>query len=308
MKLKFIVNTIEKLFGLTYNGDGCRADMYLPDRLLAMSLVFFAAGLGCGVYSFFKFSLITVIIAVLGIILGIFSLLCWKNQTIDMISNDQFTYTTMFGNKYTYNFSDVYDVRYNKDSLTIFVADKKVHIEAMAIISDRFANAVNAALMINSKYNKMTTEELASLSDDELFETVWKRAESIIELNNEISNAFNFLNDEQRIFYAINYFEMEVNNGGLCQFFVNSSRIFAPSVSEYMEIIGATEHKKLFDTFIEKNQINLYNLSSFDCETVEDFELQYERYPFEEFDDEFYELDPLQKYLIPYIRKNIDKF
>ena len=35
--------------------------------------------------------------------------------------------------------------------------------------------------------------------------------------------------------------ETEVNNGGLCQFFVNSSRIVAPFVSEYMAIVGAFE-------------------------------------------------------------------
>lgn len=146
MKLKFIVNTIEKLFGLTYNGDGCRADMYLPDRLLAMSLIFFAAGLGCGVYSFFKFSLITVIIAFLGIILGVFSLLCWKNQTITMISDKEFIYSTMFGKKHTYSFSDIQYLRINRDSMTLFVENKKIHIESMAVLSDRLIDTINNAL------------------------------------------------------------------------------------------------------------------------------------------------------------------
>lgn len=101
---------------------------------------------------------------------------------------------------------------------------------------------------------------------------------------------------------------MEVNNGGLCQFFVNSSRMLAPLVSEYMGIIGATEHKALFDSFVEKYQIDLSDLSSFRCETVEAFQAQYKRYPFDEYDHVFYELEPLQTYLIAFVKEHIEKF
>lgn len=149
MKLKIIVKIIEKIFGITYKGEDCRADMYLPDRLLAMSLVYFACGICSTIYAFFDFKILAVIISVLGVLLGFFSLLCWKNQTIYIISNEQFTYTTMFGNKHTYNFSDIQYVRRNKDSLTLFVADKKVHIESMAILSDRLIDSINKALENN---------------------------------------------------------------------------------------------------------------------------------------------------------------
>ena len=54
--------------------------------------------------------------------------------------------------------------------------------------------------------------------------------------------------------YVAAILDMEIQNGGLCQFFVNSSRMVAPIVSEYMSIIGATEHKNLYDTFIEKKK------------------------------------------------------
>ena len=39
MKLKILVKMIEKLLGMTDRGDEPRADMFLPDRLLAMALV-----------------------------------------------------------------------------------------------------------------------------------------------------------------------------------------------------------------------------------------------------------------------------
>ena len=308
MKLKILVKIIEKLLGMTNSGDEPRADMFLPDRLLAMALVFLAGGIACALIAVFKFAVWAVVFAVLGIVFGVCAFLCWKNQSIRIISNEQFTYTTMFGNTYTYSFSEIQGLRRNQDSLTLFVANKKVHIESMAIISDRLIKCINKALLLNEKHLAMTTDELLRLSDDELLNVVWSRTENIVSSKTDLLEGFNSLNEEQRIFYAVNYLEMEVNNGGLCQFFVNSSRMVAPIVSEYMGIIGANEHKDLYDTFIEKHQINLCDLSSFDCETVDVFQKQYERYPFDEYDDKFYELEPLQSYLISYVKKNIEKF
>ncbi len=308
MKLKILVKIIEKLFGMVPKDDQPRADMYLPDRLLAMALVFLAGGIACVIFAILKFAIWAVICAVLGIVLGVFAVLCWKNQSIRIISNEQFTYTTMFGNTYTYSFSDIQGLRRNQDSITLFVANKKVHMESMAIISDRLIERINKALLFDEKYIKMSIPELSQLTDDELFTAVWTRTENIVSSKEDILEGFNSLNEEQRIFYAVNYLEMEVNNGGLCQFFVNSSRMVAPVVSEYMGIIGATEHKKLYDTFTEKHQINIQDLSSFDCETVEVFQSQYERYPFDEYDDAFYKLEPLQKYLTQFIKENIEAF
>lgn len=157
-------------------------------------------------------------------------------------------------------------------------------------------------------YIQMSTAELSKLSDAELFNAVQVRTENIVSSKGDLLEGFHSLNEDQRIFYAVNYMEMEVNNGGLCQFFVNSSRMVAPIVSAYMGMIGATEHKELYDTFIRKHQINTSDLSSFDCETVEDFQLQCERYPFDEFDNAFYKLEPLQTYLTVFIKEHIEQF
>ena len=154
----------------------------------------------------------------------------------------------------------------------------------------------------------MTTAELAALSDEDLFEAVLTRTEHIVDAYDEIADGLCALNEEQRILYAVNYLEIEVNNGGLCQFFVNSSRIVAPTVSDYMGIIGANKHKQLYDDFVQKYRIDLNDLSSFDSDTAEDFEAQYDRYPFDEFDDAFYELETLEEYLIPYIKAHLSKF
>ena len=102
-----------------------------------------------------------------------------------------------------------------------------------------------------AEYVAMTPEALAALSDEDLFQAALMRTNAIVESYADMGEGFLSLNNEQRIVYALNYMEMEVNNGGLCQFFVNSSRMVAPYVSEYMAAVGADRHKALFDQFIQ---------------------------------------------------------
>ena len=153
----------------------------------------------------------------------------------------------------------------------------------------------------------MTAEELSALSDDDLLQAVFARIHRIVDSHADISAGFQALNQAQRIVYAVNYLEMEVNNGGLCQFFVNSSRMLAPVVSEYMGILGAAEHKQLYDDFIKNHQINVHDLSSFAINSIADFQERFERYPFSEYDDVFYKMAPLEQHLLPFIREHIDQ-
>ena len=157
-------------------------------------------------------------------------------------------------------------------------------------------------------YLNMSKEDMAVLSDDELFEAVLVRTSHKVESFDEWEDGVNSLNPSQKIFYSVNWLEMEVNNGGLCQFFVNSSRMVAPFVSEYMGVIGADDHKKLFDTFIAENKIDLLNLSSFDIVELDEFEAQTQRYPFDQYDDAFYALKPLETYLKKYAKEHLADF
>jgi len=146
MKMKILVKIIEKLFGVLPDGEHSKKDMYLPDRLLAISFVFLAAGGVCAIVLIFKFAVWAAVFAPIGIVFGAFAFLCWKNQSIEVISDDEFVYTTMFGKKHTYSFSDIRMLRRNNDSMTLFVADKKVHIESMAVLSDRLIERINYSL------------------------------------------------------------------------------------------------------------------------------------------------------------------
>ena len=168
--------------------------------------------------------------------------------------------------------------------------------------------SIEEAKKNETRYLEMTEEELSALSDDELFEAVTARTESKVDSFDEWEDGVNALNTSQKIFYSVNWLEMEVNNGGLCQFFVNSSRMVAPFVSEHMRIIGAVDHKKLYDDFISKYGIDLNDLSSFDIYEAAEFEEQHQRYPFDEYDDAFYDMEPLETYLKKFIRENIKDF
>ena len=94
--------------------------------------------------------------------------------------------------------------------------------------------------------------------------------------------------EKQRVSTVLNCFDMEVMNGGLCQFFVNESRYYAPYVSESLEIIGAKDVNEAFLDFVTKNKIDLRDLSSFKSATLEEFSAQYKRYPFDDFDKVYY--------------------
>jgi len=168
--------------------------------------------------------------------------------------------------------------------------------------------SVDRAKEKERRYIASTQAELSILSDDELYEAVLVRTEHKLDSFDRWEDGVNSLNRSQKIFYSINWFETEVNNGGLCQFFVNASRMIAPVISEYMGIIGANDHKKLYDDFVNNNEIDLTDLSFFDVHTVEDFKEKTQKYPFYEFDNAFYDMEELAIPLTEFARQNLADF
>lgn len=144
-------------------------------------------------------------------------------------------------------------------------------------------------------------EYLIALDDDEFYDAV----ECICRDAVYDINATN-LTDEVKYVYSLNEFEMEVNNGGLCQFFVNSSSECAPYISKALAAIGANELKTLFDNFINENNIDVNDLSSFKISDIEEYEAQTKRFDFDSFDDIFCENEIFHQQIIDYSRKNIE--
>ena len=68
-----------------------------------------------------------------------------------MLSDDTFEFTTSFGRKKLYHFSDITDLKkslnkYDRDSRILCVAHKKIFISDLAFVSDRFEMRVQQAL------------------------------------------------------------------------------------------------------------------------------------------------------------------
>lgn len=116
------------------------------------------------------------------------------------------------------------------------------------------------------------------------------------------------LSSVERVVFVLNEFDIEIKNGGLCQFFVNSSSRYAPLISDYLDEVEAIDHKLLFDEFIYTYKIDLTNLRKFKIGELSEFIEFNQLYPFDTFDDEYYDLDELEDILYKYIRKhNLNK-
>lgn len=146
--LKLALKIAELLLGTKISDENPRADMYLPARTLAMSVVFMLAGIGIGVYAAIALSIKAAVIAAIGIVLGIGAFLCWRNQKIVMVSESWFEYTTFLGKTTTYRFDEITAYRLNRDSTTLFVGKNKIHIEANAIMTKRFSDRLEAVFII----------------------------------------------------------------------------------------------------------------------------------------------------------------
>lgn len=118
-----------------------------------------------------------------------------------------------------------------------------------------------------------------------------------------LGDDFEAFNDAQRVVYTVAEFDMEVQCGGLCQFFYNDCEE-APYVSQSLAEIGAAEYQRLYDDFIADNDIDISGLDEIEYEDM------YDMYPFDDFDDDYYELygrQPLETVLAAYIRAYIDE-
>ena len=146
MKLKIMVFVVEKLLKTKANGDEARADMFLPDRILAMGLVLNCVGLAFAVAFCIGFKIAWLLIAVGLILFGVAALLCWRNQTIRVIDDKSFEYSTFLGKKTVYYFDEIKSLRKNSDSMTLFVGRGKVHIESCAVMTERLTELINKAL------------------------------------------------------------------------------------------------------------------------------------------------------------------
>lgn len=150
MKIKILVKLGELILGKAFSDEEPRADMYLPVWLLAFALVLLVGGVVFGICAVVLLSGVCALGAGFCLVFGIAELLCWRNQTVRMLPDDSFEYTTFLGNKKVYRFDDITGLKNNSDSMTLIVGKDKVHIESCALLTKRFVERLNRRLSESS--------------------------------------------------------------------------------------------------------------------------------------------------------------
>ena len=151
-------------------------------------------------------------------------------------------------------------------------------------------------------------EALLSLSDEDLWETVYFQTLDLVEEAEEPEQELDMLTGPRRIVYILNTYDAEIQNGGLCQFFVNSSGSMAPYVCDALRTVGAAEHLKLFNRFITSNHIDVTDLHTFKVSSKRGYLKQTQRYDYAAFDEAYYNLPVLQERVTVYIKDHIHEF
>lgn len=106
----------------------------------------------------------------------------------------------------------------------------------------------------------------------------------------EVDAGFDALPEAAQALYVAAIFDMEMQCGGLCQFFSNEGSACAVRVGESLRLLGLAPIAELYENCARENGLDLADLSAFSCESVEEFIALYDRYPFDGFDDKYMEL------------------
>lgn len=170
---------------------------------------------------------------------------------------------------------------------------------------------VKDALSDSKQISRMSAEDLLALDDETLchmldirlaWETRWEKPRE---------NYAGSYEGAKRAFFVVQQYDAEVNNGGLCQYFVNPSRLAAPYLAASLKEVGAPAHAALFSDFVAQNAIDLQDLGAFAIRDLAEFSVLNQRYPFDAYDKAFYALcgaDPLPPLLAAYARRHIGEF
>ena len=126
-----------------------RADMFLPNYLMGFGIFLDVLAVVCLITAFVTKAWGLIIGFIILGVTGIAAWLCWKNQSIRIVDENRFEYTTFLGKKTIYYFSDIKELRVNQDSFTLFVGNGKVHIESIVNISQKLYDKIYEALEKN---------------------------------------------------------------------------------------------------------------------------------------------------------------
>ena len=147
----------------------------------------------------------------------------------------------------------------------------------------------------------INSDEIFLMEDNDMYDTLITRF---------MSAEPNTLNQKQLTVAALITFDAEMMNGGLCQFFVNDYNGYAQYINDALGEVGAIEMQKHYSSFVSQNGIDVTQMDSFRIASVQDYIEQFERFPFESFDNTFseiYQKENLADMLLAYVRLHGDE-
>lgn len=163
-------------------------------------------------------------------------------------------------------------------------------------------------MMEHTQRRTLTKDEIAQMDGANLVQAVGAILEKQFEDENELTGP-------QIVAYTLWLLDMEVQNGGLCQFLVNPSREVAPFVPSALMSVDAPEYEALLAHFLEATGIDLENLKDedFDAQSYAEYisRLEAHQEAYEEFDNAYYALyeeQPLDELVAKYIRAHAQAF
>lgn len=142
----------------------------------------------------------------------------------------------------------------------------------------------------------MTREELMTMDDADLVAAIGEKLDRKFEAENELTGP-------EIVVYTLYLFDQEVQNGGLNQFFCNSSSEMAPFVPSSLLNVEADEYEALLAHFLDETAMELDSLDDADDEKYAE--------AYGEFDDAYYAMyseQPLDEMTAAYIRAHADVF
>lgn len=179
-------------------------------------------------------------------------------------------------------------------------------MEAIGLTEEHLAASIRQTS--RQEAEAITQDSVMNMNDNELVNSIGCRLD--IKSQNE-----ELLSDVEATVLTLSLLDMEVMNGGLCQFIVNPSGRFLQQVPDALRSVGADEYADAFCRFADANKLDLKELSNYYQNGIDaDFSSFYtllEKYPFSDFDDryvELYKVYPLESKIAAYIKAHAAEF
>lgn len=171
----------------------------------------------------------------------------------------------------------------------------------------------NESFVTQTIYKNLTTAIIDSIPDDHLLEVIFDNLSDKIprDYRKEYEYITTQFNSSQQAIYISWWFDAEVNNGGLNQYYANPSGQYAKMLPQLLQKMNAIKLVELTERANSIYKSNHKQITEDQDGTIAGFSKSYENNPLNDLDAEYYDLyeeEYLYKKQIEFIRANKDDF